>query len=180
MLIHNEAYQKIIYGYYAVEMYRSDLKYGETEQSKNYWKKMDELRGNTGQFEKLLEKIESIQKTTVLERSTDLSYVAEFYLPKPIGPLKVEACVIVISGIVELFSVYLRSDVRRTTTLSGIRSKEEFDFINHISELVKQDYPGYEPFPMDLFHTRVPGVDSSLRFNDYATYFECLMTEHVH
>ncbi|MGK9127190.1 hypothetical protein M1D52_02215 [Olivibacter sp. SA151] len=180
MLIHNEEYQKIIYRYYAVEIPRSDLNYDKTEQSKNYWEKVEQCSNDMARFDRLKEKVASVLEVNVLELKVGLSYVAEFYLPQRIGPGKLEACVFIISGITNLFSVYLRSEITRLNTLSGIQSQEERDIINQVSELIKEIYPEYEPFPMDLYHTRVPGVAANLRYNDYATYYECLLIDHIY
>jgi hypothetical protein len=180
MLKHNKPFQEIIYRYYPVEISSSDLKYGETEQAQNRWNKIEQLRDDTAKFHKLLDKLKLQVNPTAMERAIQLSYVGEFSLPRRIGYVKLETCVFIISGIVNLFTVYLRSDFTRQNTIEGVHSQEELDIVNCVSKVIKEVYPDYEPFPMDFFHTRVPGVDASLRYNDYATYFECLMSENIY
>lgn len=178
--MHNQKYLETIYKYFAQDINRGDEKYQQTPESKNYFRKVEENRKDTVLFDRLQENIATERNANVLVRNIDINYVAQFYLPEKIGYQKFEACVFVVSGITNLFSVYLLSDITKATTLEGIRSNEELEIINTVSTQIQLVYKDYEPFDMDFYNTRVPGVFANLRYNDYATYYECLLTDHLY
>ena len=48
---------------------------------------------------------------------------------------------------------------------------------NLISRIIKSYYSGYKPFPMEYFNEKVANVYSSKRPLEFATYYECLITD---
>ena len=179
MIKHINAYQKIIYKYYPVDICRGELSYREAKQTQNRLKKIQQCRNNTAQFERLLERIKSQVNPKAYELTINQSYVGKFWLSSNIGCGKFDSCIFIISGMVNLFSVYLCSSLTHENTLAGIDSRAEIEIINQVSHFIKEVYPAYKPFPMELFHARSPGLDAKCQYNDQATYFKCLMAEDI-
>lgn len=182
MLKHNEEFLDIIYKYYPKDIFPSDPLYIETPEYLARLSLQKELIGQTDKidkFNKLKDEIGKDQGALVDDRSLsggDLCYQGVFWLEQPIGMYKVNRCAFNISAIVDLYSVYMTNG--SYYTLNGLMALEEITLYKHISKFIEQSYPELSVFPMDLFHTRVPNVLSRKRYNDYATYYECLVTDH--
>jgi len=58
MLRHNQKYLETIYKYFAPDINRSDEKYQETPESKNYFRKVEENRKDTVLFDRLQETLQ--------------------------------------------------------------------------------------------------------------------------
>lgn len=179
MLRHNQKYLDIIYKFYKKDLDPGDNEYLYSSEYKAYLALQEQCREDTKRFDQLLEEIGKDLDVDILPRFISTSYVALFYMVEGIGFAKYKRCIIIISGMTNVFSVYLGNDNRSETTLMAIRSREELDLINRVTEHVKKIYPEYEPFDMNYYYTRVPGVHAMHRYNDYATYYECLLADIV-
>ncbi|WP_130855642.1 hypothetical protein [Olivibacter jilunii] len=179
MIRHNEKYLDTIYKYYPKDLNPGDQEYLESAEYIAFLKLKERCASNTGLFDNLCKVIAAERNVNVTER-IDFSYIAQFYLPERIGYAKLDSCNVIISGMEKVFSVYLRSDLTKVTTLEGIRSKGELDLINGIIKHINRIYPDYVPFDMNFYHTRVPGIMASGRYNDLSTYFECLMVAQLY
>jgi hypothetical protein len=179
MIRHNQKYLDAIYKFYPKDIYPGNKEYLDSPEYAALLDLQELCLKNTERFDTLRENIAKERKVNVMERA-NYSHIAHFYLPEKIGYAKLESCTIIISEMLNVFSVYLKSEIRNMTTLEGIRSKEEFEMINSVTEHVTSIYPEYEPFDMDFYNTRVPGVMANPRYNDYATYYECLISDHIY
>lgn len=179
MIRHNEKYLDTIYKYYPKDLDPGDQEYQESAEYIAFLKLKERCASDTGLFDNLCRVIAEERKVNVAER-INFSYIAQFYLLERIGYAKLDSCTFIISGMEKVYSVYLRSDLTKVTTLEGIRSQGELDLINDIIKHINRIYPDYVPFDMDFYHTRVPGIMSSGRYNDQSTYFECLLSNTIY
>jgi|GEM_PF-1472735 len=179
MLRHNQKYLDIIYKYYSKDIHPGGEEYLYSPEYKAYLALQEQCREDTGRFDRLLEEIGKDLDVDVLPRFISTSYVAMFYMTERIGFAKYERCIIIISGMLNVFSVYLGNDNKSETTLMAIRSREELDLVNRVTGHVMKIYPEYEPFDMNYYYTRVPGIYATHRYNDYATYYERLLADWV-
>lgn len=55
--------------------------------------------------------------------------------------------------------------------------KYQIEFVNeNVTPLIKMHYPNYRELPGEYLFKTVPEVYSSKKYDAYATYFECLIT----
>ena len=180
MIRHNQKYLDTIYKFYPKNIYPGNKEYLDSPEYAALLDLQELCLTDSERFDTLRKNIAKERNVNVMERNINFAHIAQFYLPEKIGYSKLETCTIIVSGMAKVFSVYIRSEITRITTLEGIRSKEEFDVINSITEYIIRIYPEYESFDMDFYNTKVPGVMANLRYNDYATYYECLLTHHIY
>lgn len=148
-----------------------------------------ELRENTmtnnEAFERLCSILNEKYQNTVVDYSSggifDLDYKAVFYIPKHWGIIDFTRCAVHVSVLSKYYCIYLTQSYADgpNTLISGPKTDNERKFISDVAEYIERFYPGYRPFPMECYNDTVPGVFSSKRPFEFATFFECLITDFI-
>jgi hypothetical protein len=181
-----EKYLDIIYQYYPQYIYATDPNYSYTPEIINLFKMLEMARLNNQTFEKLMtDSIHTFDPFAIdfsLHGVFGCSYMAWFAIPEIWGIQKYRRCVFNISVISNYYSIYL-TQIHGNGPCSietGSANEQERTFIAHIAKQIKLFFPDYVPFPMEYFHEKVPNVyaGSGDPFS-YATYFDCLITNHI-
>ena len=179
-------YLDIIYELYPKDIYASDLNYPYTPENIKQWELIETSRKNNQYFEDM---------TTMLAKQLnceghqdfslrgifDLSRKAILFLPKNSHTVDYPCCVIDVSIVSNYYCIYFTkfTGVPINTLKQGSVNEAQIAFDDHISRIIKMHYPGYEPFPMEYFNEPVPYVFSAVNYDQYATYFECLITTDI-
>jgi hypothetical protein len=180
-----EEYLEIIYLHYPKNIYVSDLAYATTVENIRFWELVNVSRQNSQEFEGLSEFVGKRYNSYVMNRSLcglfDLSYKLVFAIPKNYGIENYTQCVLNIGVLAKYYSIYLTQNYDRgqNSLKIGAEKINEKEIISQLEDYIEGFYPGYKPFPMEYYHETVPRVYSSKRPLENATYFECLMTDHI-
>ena len=175
-------YLNIIYDLYPKDIYPSDLNYPYTPENIKQWGLIEEERKSNEYFEDMVTMLAKFlncenHQDCSLRGVFDLSRKAILYLPKNSKTIDYPCCVINISIVSKYYCVYFSKGTGfPINTLKQGPNETQKLFEENISRIIKTHYSGYIPFPMESFNERVPHVYSAVNHDQYATYFECLMT----
>lgn len=174
----------IIYYYYPQNMYPSDLKYSYTPEITRFYERQESMQKEHDIFKKLCADLEKSIGLSTLDYSFagDCCRKAFSYIPKSYGITRFDQCVVSMSGMVNLYSIYLTKyypDANHTTLEHTLIDEDKRKLIDDIVNIVKKYYPNFEPFPMEYYAKEVPLIFALQRYNELATYYECLMTAHI-
>ena len=179
-------YLDLIYSLFPVNIYPSDIKSPYTKEILNQWELIDRARGDESTFKEMSNTIyQELNCVNSMDFSLrgifDLCRKVILFLPIDNRNEEFPYCVVNISVVAKYYCVYFTKFYGTPVhTLNRPISKHQQDMIDHhIVPIIKKYYPGYEEFPMEYFNEKVPNVYSSINFDEYATYFECLLTDDI-
>jgi hypothetical protein len=187
-----EEYLDLIYKYYPKDIHTSDLKYPYTPENVLQWKLIEDVLKNEKEnnyFEDMSETLAKSLNCIAHEDFSfrggisDLSRTCMLYLPNNPYHEEYPCCVINVSIIVKYYSIYFTkfTGAPINTLKRGNLSPVQKSLVdNKISRIIKTYYNGYQPFPMKYFNEPVLHVYSAKNYDEYATYFECLITDSLY
>jgi hypothetical protein len=160
--------------------------YSYTSECIRQWEFIESSRENTAHFENMTKMLseqlhcENYQDFS-LRGVFDLCRKSILFLPVNSSNTEYPCCVINVSVIAKYYSIYFSkfSGVPTNTLKSGPVNEAQKSMEQHISKIVKSYYPGYDPFPLKSIDEIVPEIFSSINNEQYATYFECLVTNDI-
>ena len=173
-----------IYKYFPKDIHPSDLNYINTPECKLQWELIENSRNNDHLFlemcHHLTDKLnfKSFQDMS-LQGIFDLSGKAVFYLPDT-SEMGYPCCIINVIIIAPLYAVYFSAfsgGANNTLNKTPVEAKHQSLIDGSIALIINDYFPNYKPFPMDFYSEEIPGIRSAKRYNKYATYFECLLTD---
>lgn len=181
-----EKYLDIIYHYYPKNIYASDLNYSYTPEITRLFKLLERTRQDDQTFEELKSKFSKEFNQVLIDHSLSgvfcLSFMSDLYISNDWDINFYKLCAFNISVVSNYYCVYLTQiNYQGANTLqTGPTTENERTFIDYVEKRILEFYPDYIPFPMENFNEKVPGVYSGGRNPlEYATYFECLVTNHI-
>ncbi|WP_295653493.1 hypothetical protein [uncultured Mucilaginibacter sp.] len=180
-----EEYFKLVYNYYPKNLFVSDLGYPYTEEMARYFKLESRAKENNGSFKKTIESLSLEFNCLVMDNSFcgafDLSYRAIFYIPKNLNITRFTRCVINIGVLAKYYCVYLTQAYAngKNTFYDRTVNENEQGFVNKVSLIIQENFPDYRPFPIEKSNVKIPNIYSAKRPGEFATLFECLMTDYI-
>lgn len=179
-----EQYLDTIYRYFPQDKSPSDLDYSYTQEIKRFFELGEKLKREHGNFERLC----AVLEKRLGMRNTDYSFIGDncrtvmAAIPASYGISRFPLVVINVSGMVDYYSTYLTKQVsfsQITTLEDETLDENEQKLVNDLANIVNEFYLNFKPFPMEYYAKEVPLIFSSKRYNELATYYECLMTTHI-
>jgi hypothetical protein len=180
-----QKYINTIYNYYPKDLAPTDPRYPFTIEMQNFFK-LQEIAGRDNKiFEKLLATITDELKVPTMDYSLrgvfNLSYSGTFHIPESFEIINFKKCVFIISLISKYYCIYLTQihESENNTLANGPTARNEKKLIDYIAQIVQSSFPEYQTFPMKYFKEKVSGIYSAKRPFEYATFFECLITDQI-
>jgi|GEM_PF-1508782 len=177
----------LIYSLYPVNISPSDLNYSNTREISNFFQVAAGAEENEGIFKEMsLAIYNDLKCVNMMDFSLrgifDLCRKVVLALPLDAINEEFPFCMVNISVIAKYYCIYFtKLRGQPVHTLNSPVSQHQQDMIeNQIVPIIKKFYPDYVEFPMQYFDEKVPGIHSSSKFNEYATYFECLVTKDIY
>jgi hypothetical protein len=183
-------YLETIYQYYPKGIDTSDLKYPHSPENLRQWALIEDERRNeksSQHFGNMAEVLVKYLNCSAYEDFSlrgvfDLCRKAVLYLPNNFYNEEFPCCVVNVSVVSNFYSIYFTkfASIPINTLQTDEITDSQKSLIDHfISPIIKTFFNGYKQFPMEYFNEQVPGIYSSKNYGQYATYFECLLTDDV-
>jgi len=181
-----EEYLNIIYEYYPRDVFVSDLAYSDTPERTRFFELLEKLKASNQTFKEMCKSLSDGLKTSTLDYSfagQDPCSTAIFHIPSIYHVARFQQCVVNISGLVKYYCIYMTNPSPRDNTFAKkIEDEDQLAFLRNVNSYIEEYYPDYKPFPEDWINKNVEHVYSLSVLKDYdnyATYFECLMSSNI-
>jgi hypothetical protein len=180
----------IVYRYYPKDIYVSDPRYPSTPENVRQWNLIEDARKNkedNTHYENMITELNhylncSSYEDFSLRGAFDLCRKSVLHLPKNLHHIDYPYCVICISIVTKFYYIYFTkfAGTPINTLHNDPITEIQRSLINNlISRIIKNHYKDYQIFPNELIDEHVPNIYSSKNYDQFATYFECLMTDDV-
>lgn len=176
----------MIYCLYPVNIDPGDIEYSYTQKIENLWELIFRAREENHAFTEMIAEIHKdlnciSSRDFSLRGIPDLCRKSLLRLPLEQENQQFPFCVVNIGVLVKYYFIYFTTfHGGPINTFNKPVSQYQQEMIDqHIVPIIKKYYPDYVEFPIQFIDERVPDVYSFRNCDEFATYFECLLTNDI-